>query len=134
MVLGPGVGYRYYLGTIVVTHANPKKKPVKHRNVPLNSLSFYVQAMVGPTMTYISEKNIESDKPKNTSLDFGGFAKGTLGFVWNDGNFLWGMGLTGGYQYWSDKARLMLNMEKFSLINGSSQKGAFFGYEIKLGF
>ncbi len=133
-LFGPGVGYRQYLGSIVMTHANPKKKAVKHRNVPLNSLSFYVQAMTGPTIKFINEKNYESDRQKIKFWDFGGFVKGTFGYVWNDGNFLWGMNISGGYQYWDNQASKSLSAECFQYVHGSSLKGFFIGTEIKLGF
>lgn len=129
-----GLGYRQYLVTSVMTHANPSKHPVKHRNVPLNSLSLFAQAMIGPTLNYDKIRNVEGDDEERGACAFGGFAKGTLGVVGNFGNFLWEFGLSGGYQYWDEKARLMLNTENVALINGSSLKGAFFGFEIKLGF
>ena len=129
-----GVGYRHYIVTSVITHANPSKHPVKHRNVPLNSLSLFAQAMVGPTLNYDKIRNVDDDDNERGASAFGGFAKGTMGLVGNFGNLLWEFGLSGGYQYWGEKARLMMNTENVALVNGSSLKGAFFGFEIKLGF
>ncbi len=129
-----GLGYRHYLVTSVITHANPKKQPVKHRNVPLNSISLFAQAMLGPTLNYDRIKNVESDADKHGACAFGAFIKGTLGVVWNSSNFLWELGISGGLQYWGEKARLMLNTESFAIINGTSIKGAFFGTEVKMGF
>ena len=133
-VWGPGVGYRHYLGSIITTHANPKKKVVKHRNVPLSSVSFYVQAMTGPTIKHINIRNLENERQKKTSWNFGGFVKGSLGYVWNSGNFLWGMELSGGYQYWGKNADKSMSTEKLILTHGTPEKGANFGYDLKLGF
>ena len=129
-----GVGYRHYIVTSVITHANPSKHPVKHRNVPLNSLSLFAQAMVGPTLNYDKIRNVDDDDNERGASAFGAFIKGTLGVVWNSSNFLWELGISGGLQYWGEKARLMLNTESFAIINGTSIKGAFFGTEVKMGF
>jgi len=127
-----GLGYRHYLVTSVTTHANPSKKRVVHRNVPLNSISFFVQAMAGPSLSYDDITN-DSGRKKGT-FGMGVFTKGALGCVMNMGNFLWKFELGGGYQYWGDRASVLLGIPGYAIVNGSSQRGPFFSSNVKLGF
>ena len=111
-IISPGIGYRQYLLTSTVTKANPKKRKVKHRNTPLNSVSFYIQALENPTFK-IAYDGKHNDSKKG-SFDVGSSTSATLGILWNSENFLWNYGLTIGYQYWSDNARHYLSWEKSS--------------------
>ena len=55
-ILSPGIGYRQYLLTFTTTKVNPKKHPVKFRNTPLNSISFYIQTMASPAFKIAYDK------------------------------------------------------------------------------
>ena len=133
-IFSPGVGYRQYLLTVVVSRENRKRRKVKHRNVPLNSVSFYVQAMGHPTIKVARDKPYDSDVDKKWSFDAGVAATGTLGLVWNAGNYLWDFGFSFGYQYWGSDARDFLSLGNMCLLAGTVPRGMFFGLEYKLGF
>lgn len=63
-ILSPGIGYRQYLLTFTTTKVNPQKHPVKFRNTPLNSISFYIQAMASPAFKIAYDKKYKSDDSK----------------------------------------------------------------------
>ncbi|SIO08226.1 hypothetical protein [Fibrobacter sp. UWB11] len=140
-IISPGIGYRQYLLTFSIDKTNPEKLEVIHRNTPLNSSSFYIQALGNPTFKIAYDKNLKRDKNMKGSFDAGFSTKATLGYIRNMGNMLWDFGITFGYQYWSDKARQYLNWceyknEGFSyhFLNGMTGKGLFFGTEFNIGF
>lgn len=140
-IVSPGIGYRQYLITLNITRANPKKRKVKFRNTPLNSFSFYVQALGSPTLKIAYDKAANENSKKSGSFDAGVSISASLGSVWNMGNTLWDMGFTFGYQYWGDSARRYLSWNtrsdeeiNYHILNGWADKGLFFGTEIKIGF
>jgi hypothetical protein len=140
-IISPGIGYRQYLFTFSIDKTNPQKLNVIHRNTPLNSTSFYIQALGSPTLKIAYDKNLNREKNMKGSFDAGFSASSTLGFTWNMGNMLWDFGITFGYQYWGDKAREYLNWDKdhneeisYHFLNGMSGKGLFFGTEFNIGF
>ena len=139
-IVSPEFGYRHYLFTFSVGKTNPQKLKVVHRNTPLNSFSFYIQALSGPTFKIAYDKKYKVSTPKKGSFDAGVSASVTLGGDWNSGNMLWDTGITFGYQYWGDKARRFLNGMRdseginYHMLNGWSGKGFFLGTDIKLGF
>ena len=140
-IISPGIGYRQYLLTFSIDRANPEKLKVTHRNTPLNSSSFYIQALGSPTLKIAYDKNLMREKNMKGSFDAGFSANATLGYIRNMGNMLWDFGITFGYQYWSDKARQYLNWGdennesvSYHFLNGMNCKGLFFGTELNLGF
>ena len=140
-IISPGIGYRQYLFTFSIDKTNPQKLNVIYRNTPLNSTSFYIQALGSPTLKIAYDKNLNRDKNMKGSFDAGFSASSTLGFTWNMGNMLWDFGITFGYQYWGDNAREYLNWDKdhneeisYHFLNGMSGKGLFFGTEFNIGF
>lgn len=140
-IISPGIGYRQYLLTFSIDRANPEKLKVTHRNTPLNSSSFYIQALGSPTLKIAYDKNLKREKNMKGSFDAGFSANATLGYIRNMGNMLWDFGITFGYQYWSDKARQYLNWGddnnesvSYHFLNGMNGKGLFFGSELNLGF
>lgn len=135
-----GVGYRYYLGRLVLpTYSEPK---VKHRNVPLNSFSPYIQAVGVPVFKYANDKSYGGSESKSSSFDVGFSTSASLGFVWNLLNFLWDNNVLFGYQYWSDKARNILILDlrekkdsmNFHNFNGVDPKGFYWGFQSRFGF
>ena len=70
-IFSPGIGYRQYYLTFTTTKVNPKKHPVKFRNTPLNSISFYIQTMVSPAFKIAYDKKYKSADPKKGSIDVG---------------------------------------------------------------
>jgi hypothetical protein len=139
-ILSPGIGYRQYLLTFTTTKVNPKKHPVKFRNTPLNSISFYIQAMASPAFKIAYDKKYKSDDSKKGSIDVGFAPSATLGMVWNAENLLWSFGFIVGYQYWGDNSRKYLTHEPYRekmtyrFMNGWCAKGFFFGTDYKIGF
>lgn len=139
-ILSPGIGYRQYLLTFTTTKVNPKKHPVKFRNTPLNSISFYIQAMASPAFKIAYDKKYKSDDSKKGSIDVGFAPSATLGMVWNAENLLWSFGFIVGYQYWGDNSRKYLTHDPYRekmtyrFMNGWSAKGFFFGTDAKIGF
>jgi hypothetical protein len=139
-ILSPGIGYRQYLLTFTTTKVNPKKHPVKFRNTPLNSISFYIQAMTSPAFKIAYDKKYKSDDSKKGSIDVGFAPSATLGMVWNAENLLWSFGFIVGYQYWGDNSRKYLTHDPYRekmtyrFMNGWSAKGFFFGTDYKIGF
>lgn len=136
-----GVGYRYYLGHLIMPI--PSKSKVKQRNVPLNSFSPYMQAIGSPVFKYANDKSYGSKERKSSSLDIGFSTSASLGLVWNISNFLWDINLLYGYQYWSDKARNILifdlrekkdSMNLHYFVNGVDPKGFYWGFESRFGF
>ena len=136
-----GVGYRYYLGRLVMP--NYSEPRVKHRNVPINSFSPYIQAIGAPVFKYANDKSYGGDESKSSSFDVGFSTSVSLGFVWNLLNFLWDNNVLFGYQYWSDKARNILifdlrkkkdSMNVHYFINGMDPKGFYWGFESRFGF
>ena len=137
-----GVGYRYYLGRLVMP--NYSEPRVKHRNVPINSFSPYIQAIGAPVFKYANDKSYGGDESKSSSFDVGFSTSASLGFVWNLLNFLWDNNVLFGYQYWSDKARNILtldfkerngsSMNIHYFINGMDPKGFYWGFESRFGF
>ena len=136
-----GVGYRYYLGRLVMP--NYSEPRVKHRNVPINSFSPYIQAIGAPVFKYANDKSYGGDESKSSSFDVGFSTSASLGFVWNLLNFLWDNNVLFGYQYWSDKARNILifdlrkkkdSMNVHYFINGMDPKGFYWGFESRFGF
>lgn len=136
-----GVGYRYYLGRLVMP--NYSEPRVKHRNVPINSFSPYIQAIGAPVFKYANDKSYGGDESKSSSFDVGFSTSVSLGFVWNLLNFLWDNNFLFGYQYWSDKARNILifdlrkkkdSMNVHYFINGMDPKGFYWGFESRFGF
>lgn len=136
-----GAGYRYYLGHLIMS-IRPGSK-VKHRNVPLNSFSPYIQAIESPVFKFANDKSYGSKESKSSSFDIGFSSSVSLGWVWNGDNFLWDINLLFGYQYWSDNARNILIMDfrekKDSMnfhyfINGMDPKGFYWGFESRFGF
>ena len=139
-ILSPGIGYRQYLLTFTTTKVNPKKHPVKFRNTPLNSISFYIQTMASPAFKMAYDKKYKSDDSKKGSIDVGFAPSATLGMVWNAENLLWSFGFIVGYQYWGDNSRKYLTHDayrektKYRFMNGWCPKGFFFGTDAKIGF
>ena len=139
-ILSPGIGYRQYLLTFTTTKVNPKKHPVKFRNTPLNSISFYIQTMASPAFKIAYDKKYKSDDSKKGSIDVGFAPSATLGMVWNAENLLWSFGFIVGYQYWGDNSRKYLTHDayrektKYRFMNGWCPKGFFFGTDAKIGF
>jgi hypothetical protein len=137
-----GAGYRYYLGHLIIpVHSGSK---LKHRNVPLNSFSPYIQTIESPVFKFANDKSYGSKESKSSSFDIGFSSSVSLGLVWNSFNFLWDINLLFGYQYWSDNARNILIMdfrEKNGssvnihyFINGMDPKGFYWGFESRFGF
>lgn len=137
-----GAGYRYYLGHLIIpVHSGSK---LKHRNVPLNSFSPYIQTIESPVFKFANDKSYGSKESKSSSFDIGFSSSVSLGLVWNSFNFLWDINLLFGYQYWSDNARNILindfrekngssvNIHYF--INGMDPKGFYWGFESRFGF
>ena len=139
-ILSPGIGYRQYLLTFTTTKVNPKKHPVKFRNTPLNSISFYIQTMASPAFKIAYDKKYESADPKKGSIDVGIAPSATLGMAWNAENMLWSFGFIVGYQYWGDNSRKYLTHDPYRekmtyrFMNGWCAKGFFFGTDAKIGF
>lgn len=139
-IISPGVGYRHYLFTYTTDKTNRDKQKVIHKNTPLNSNSFYIQAMVSPTFKVAYDQRLKTETSKSGSLDVGLSAKATLGSLWNIGNMLLDFGITIGYQYWSDNARGFLNLSRndeeinYHILDGWTRKGLFFGTEFNIGF
>lgn len=139
-ILSPGVGYRHYLFTFDVGKTNPKKQKIKFRNTPLNSYSFYIQALGSPTFKIAYDKSLPSEQGKSGSVSVGVFASATLGGIWNMFNMLWDTGISFGYQYWGNKSRNYLDISRsgdeinYRIQNGWCGKGFFIGTDIKLGF
>ena len=136
-----GAGYRYYLGHLIIPI--PSGSKVKHRNVPLNSFSPYIQTIGSPVFKFANDKSYGSKESKSLSFDIGFSSSTSLGFVWNSSNFLWDINLLFGYQYWSDKARNILimdfrekkdSMNMHYFINGMDPKGFYWGIESRFGF
>lgn len=137
-----GAGYRYYLGHLIIPIRSESK--LKHRNVPLNSFSPYIQAIGAPVFKFANDKSYGSKESKSSSFDIGFSTSASLGLVWNSFNFLWDINLLFGYQYWSDNARNILindfrekngssvNIHYF--INGMDPKGFYWGFESRFGF
>lgn len=127
-----GVGYRQYLGRI---KWSPKNVRVKHRNVPANSISFFVQSMVAPSFKWAHDKPYQSKKDAEHTFDFGGNAEVGVGFVFNGDNFLSNYGLNIGYQYWDEKVRHILDYDReYVFIRGFRSKGLYVLLEVKFGF
>ncbi len=135
-----GAGYRYYLGHLITVRSRSK---LKHRNVPLNSISPYIQAIGAPVFKFANDKSYGSKESKSSSFDIGFSTSASLGFVWNGDNFLWDINLLFGYQYWSDKARNILifdlrekkdSMNLHYFVNGVDPKGFYWGFESRFGF
>ena len=139
-ILSPGIGYRQYLLTFTTTKVNPKKHPVKFRNTPLNSISFYIQTMASPAFKIAYDKKYKSDDSKKGSIDVGFAPSATLGMVWNAENLLWSFGFIVGYQYWGDNSRKYLTHDPYRekmtyrFMNGWCAKGLFIGTDAKIGF
>ena len=139
-IVSPGFGYRQYLFTTNIGKTNPKKLKLAYRNTPLLSFSLYAQALCNPSLKIANDKKYGSPSPKKWSFDAGLSASATLGYVWNLSNMLWDMGISVGYQYWSDHARKYLDGVQdrdgvnYHFLNGWSAKGFFFGVDYKLGF
>ena len=139
-IISPGFGYRQYLFSFSISRANPKKLNIAFRNTPLYSLSFYTQATINPTFKIAYDKKFKDSSPKKGSFDAGISASATLGSVWNMSNMLWDMGVSFGYQYWSDNSRKFLGKSgnadeiNYHILNGWCGKGFFVGMDIKLGF
>ena len=139
-IFSPGIGYRQYLLTFTTTKVNPKKHPVKFRNTPLNSISFYIQTMASPAFKIAYDKKYESADPKKGSIDVGIAPSATLGMAWNAENMLWSFGFIVGYQYWGDNSRKYLTHDPYRektvyrFMNGWCAKGLFFGTDAKIGF
>ena len=139
-IFSPGIGYRQYLLTFTTTKVNPKKHPVKFRNTPLNSISFYIQTMASPAFKIAYDKKYKSADPKKGSIDIGIAPSATLGMAWNAENMLWSFGFIVGYQYWGDNSRKYLTHDPYRekmtyrFMNGWSAKGFFFGTDAKIGF
>ncbi|MDY6330518.1 MAG: hypothetical protein SPL52_03370 [Fibrobacter sp.] len=142
-IFSPGIGYRQYYLTFTTTKVNPKKHPVKFRNTPLNSISFYIQTMASPAFKIAYDKKYKSADPKKGSIDVGIAPSATLGMAWNAENMLWSFGFIVGYQYWGDNSRKYLKYlthdpyrEKmtYRFMNGWCAKGLFFGTDAKIGF
>jgi len=138
-IISPGVGYRQYLFTHTTDKTNREKKKVAHKNTPLNSNSFYIQAMASPTFKVAYDQVIQKETSKSGSFDTGLAASATVGSVWNVGNLLMDFGITMGYQYWGDGARKFLNLSRnqdynYHILDGWTGKGIFFGTSFKLGF
>ena len=139
-IFSPGIGYRQYYLTFTTTKVNPKKHPVKFRNTPLNSISFYIQTMASPAFKIAYDKKYKSADPKKGSIDVGIAPSATLGMVWNAENMLWSFGFIVGYQYWGDNSRKYLTHDPYRekmtyrFMNGWCAKGLFFGTDAKIGF
>ena len=139
-IFSPGIGYRQYLLTFTTTKVNPKKHPVKFRNTPLNSISFYIQAMASPAFKIAYDKKYKSVDSKKGSIDVGFAPNATLGTVWNVDNMIWSFGFMVGYQHWGDNSRKYLTKDtdrektKYRFMNGWCPKGFFFGTDAKIGF
>lgn len=139
-IFSPGIGYRQYLLTFTTTKINPKKHPVKFRNTPLNSISFYIQAMASPAFKIAYDKKYKSVDSKKGSIDVGFAPSATLGMVWNVDNMIWSFGFMVGYQHWGDNSRKYLTHDtyrektKYRFMNGWCPKGFFFGTDAKIGF
>ena len=137
-----GAGYRYYLGHLIIPIRSESK--VKHRNVPLNSISPYIQAIGAPVFKFANDKSYGGKESKSSSFDIGFSTSASLGLVWNGSNFLWDViNILFGYQYWSDKARNILifdlrkkkdSMNVHYFINGMDPKGFYWGFESRFGF
>ena len=139
-IFSPGIGYRQYYLTFTTTKVNPKKHPVKFRNTPLNSISFYIQTMASPAFKIAYDKKYKSADPKKGSIDVGIAPSATLGMAWNAENMLWSFGFIVGYQYWGDNSRKYLTHDPYRekttyrFMNGWCDKGLFFGTDAKIGF
>ena len=139
-IFSPGIGYRQYLLTFTTTKINPKKHPVKFRNTPLNSISFYIQAMASPAFKIAYDKKYKSVDSKKGSIDVGVAPSATLGRVWNVDYMIWSFGFMVGYQHWGDNSRKYLTHDayrektKYRFMNGWCPKGFFFGTDAKIGF
>lgn len=134
-----GFGYRYYLGSIITNRENPKNKPILHRNVPLNTFTPYIQAMLTPAIKFAYDGKYDADD-MSASCDIGGSVSGAVGFVWNISNVLWNLGLSAGYQYWDD-ARDFLTFDRdeesgsvYHVFGGGTvPEGMFFRLNLKMG-
>lgn len=138
-IISPGVGYRHYFFTYSTDKTNRKKKKVIHKNTPLNSNSFYIQAMASPTFKVAYDQVLEKETSKSGSFDIGLATSATLGDVWNIGNMLLDFGITIGFQYWDDEARKFLDLSRaqdynYHMLDGWTGNGLFFGTNFKLGF
>jgi len=135
--IAPSIGYRFYLGHLHTYSSNSK---IKHRNVPLNSVSPFIQVLGTPVFKFANETKYGSKENKTTSFDLGASIASSLGIVWNGDNFLWNPGITFGYQYWSKNARNILTFDnidsdvKFIYINGTAPKGFYFLLDNRFGF
>ncbi|WP_290765418.1 hypothetical protein [Fibrobacter sp. UBA4297] len=130
-----GVGYRQYLETNLFRDVVFfSKVHVKHRNVPYNSMSIFVQVMASPSLLYDNYRGIEVDLGKHRSFGWGGNAIGKLGVVWNLGNFLWEIGFFGGYQYWNGVTSSVYDNDGIAFVDVTPSKGRCFGFETKFGF
>ena len=129
-----GVGYRQYLETNLFRDIDYfSKVHVKHRNVPYNSMSIFVQVMASPSLSFDNYRGIEVDLGKHRRFSLGGNVMGKLGVVFNFGNFLWEVGLFGGYQYWNGATSSVYDNDGIAFVNVCPSKGHCFGAEIKFG-
>ena len=128
-----GVGYRQYLETQMFSDLNLRNVQVKHRNVPYNSLSVFVQLMLAPSLMFDSDRSIESKQEEENRIGWGMNAIGRLGVVFNLKNFLWEIAFLGGYQYWNGVKSSVYNNKGFAFVNVCPSKGHCFGAEIKFG-
>ena len=129
-----GVGYRQYLETNLFRNIDFSKVHVKHRNVPYNSMSIFVQVMASPSLSFDNYRGIEVDLGKHRRFSLGGNVMGKLGVVFNFGNFLWEMGFFGGYQYWNSMTSSVYDNDGIAFVNVSPSKGRCLGFETKFGF
>ena len=129
-----GVGYRQYLETNLFRDIDYfSKVHVKHRNVPYNSMSIFVQVMASPSLSFDNYRGIEVDLGKHRRFSLGGNVMGKLGVVFNFGNFLWEVGLFGGYQYWNGATSSVYDNDGIAFVNVSPSKSRCFGFEVKFG-
>lgn len=135
-----GFGYRHYLITSTRTLRNTLKKKVIHRNVPLNSISIYVQGLAAPTFKYAYEHHLGDGTPKKSDLTIGVSGEASTGLVWNGKNTLINFGFAFGYQYWPKDGRKFLSFDikdsdvEYNIVNGSSPRGFYFKITTALGF
>ena len=129
-----GVGYRQYLETNLFRDFDFSKVHVKHRNVPYNSMSIFVQVMASPSLSFDNYRGIEVALGKHRRFSLGGNVMGKLGVVFNFGNFLWEIGFFGGYQYWNGMTSSVYDNDGIAFVNVSPSKGRCLGFETKFGF
>ena len=137
-IITPSFGYRHYLFTSMYK-IDSKRNRIRHRNTPLNSFSFYAQAMAHPTIAYAHDRDLDSDEGKRYHFEPGIAGTGALGFVSNLGNVLFDFNVSIGYQYWAGVPRNSLfdeNKENISnaFMPGTAPTGFFFMPYCSIGF